>query len=354
MRICTECQAAKPLAEFVCPGHSLLDAAIDVVLERHRDLLKRGAVLIDPTDAGQEPRALFYLEHAVQDARTNPSGSRRIVSKRLQFVELEESGAVRAAGYAPYLDYEPLDERDRSLIDSVADAPWLKDGIERLTKEINYWDHRARQLKEQEDAGKTPSLNSARARQRAEDLEARLQKRMDELEQELRLSAQPPLAIGGALIVPAGLLAALRGAKPASESAARDTARIEQLAMQAVMAFEQAQGFEPRDVSAQKVGYDVESRIPGAGRLRFIEVKGRVQSADTVCVTKNEILTALNKPEDFFLALVLVDGDTVAEPLYLQRPFRHEPDFAVTSVNYNIAKLLQGAEANLAVRQGAA
>ena len=37
----------QPLAAFVCPGHPLLDAVIDLTLERHRDLLKRGAVLVD-------------------------------------------------------------------------------------------------------------------------------------------------------------------------------------------------------------------------------------------------------------------------------------------------------------------
>ncbi|MBF0449991.1 MAG: DUF3883 domain-containing protein [Candidatus Magnetomorum sp.] len=34
-------------------------------------------------------------------------------------------------------------------------------------------------------------------------------------------------------------------------------------------------------------------RIKGKTRLRFIEVKGRKQGADTITVTKNEILTAL-------------------------------------------------------------
>jgi hypothetical protein len=43
----------KPLAAFVCPGHPLLDATIDLVLERHRDLLKRGAVLVDENDPGE-------------------------------------------------------------------------------------------------------------------------------------------------------------------------------------------------------------------------------------------------------------------------------------------------------------
>ena len=65
---------AKPLAAFVCPGHPLLDATIDLVIERYRDLLKRGTILIDDTDAGDQPRAaLLYLEHSIQ-GRTHGSG----------------------------------------------------------------------------------------------------------------------------------------------------------------------------------------------------------------------------------------------------------------------------------------
>src|SRR5919201_2078848 len=52
-----------PLAEFVCPGHPLLEATIDLVLQDHRDLLRRGALLIDPTDPTDALRALVYLEH---------------------------------------------------------------------------------------------------------------------------------------------------------------------------------------------------------------------------------------------------------------------------------------------------
>jgi len=40
--------------------------------------------------------------------------------------------------------------------------------------------------------------------------------------------------------------------------------------------------------------------------LRFIEVKGRITGADTVTITRNEILTALNRPEQWILALVEV------------------------------------------------
>ena len=60
---------------------------------------------------------------------------------------------------------------------------------DRLTKEITYWDHRANQLKDQELAGKTNAkINSGKARQRADELQARLQKRMADLELERQLS----------------------------------------------------------------------------------------------------------------------------------------------------------------------
>ena len=116
--------------------------------------------------------------------------------------------------------------------------------------------------------------------------------------------------------------------------------------MKAVIAAERQLGFAPRDVAADKCGYDIESRDPkGESRLRFIEVKGRVQGADTVTVTKNEILTALNKPDQFILAIVQVDGEQATDTTYVMEPFSREPDFGVTSVNYRLSELLARGEA---------
>ncbi len=108
---------------------------------------------------------------------------------------------------------------------------------------------------------------------------------------------------------------------------------------------QQELGFDPRDVSADKCSYDVESRDPnGNARLRFVEVKGRAQGADTITITKNEILTALNKPKQFILAVVEVDGEDAAKITYVREPFGREPDFGVTSVNYKLAELLARGE----------
>ena len=115
--------------------------------------------------------------------------------------------------------------------------------------------------------------------------------------------------------------------------------------MQAVMTIEQHLGYKPKDVSKNNVGYDIESAIPEdkletEGSLRFIEVKGKAKGSPTVTVTRNEILTALNQPERFILALVVLDG-TTAHTWYIRQPFRNQPDSAAASINFAIQELLQ-------------
>jgi hypothetical protein len=114
------------------------------------------------------------------------------------------------------------------------------------------------------------------------------------------------------------------------------------------MAVERGLGFEPVDRELEKLGYDIESRDPRTGTLRFIEVKGRVVGADTVTVTRNEILTSLNKPEQFILAIVefLAEAEGAGHRThYLREPFKREPDFGVTSVNYDLRELIARAVA---------
>ncbi|PIU31085.1 MAG: RNA helicase, partial [Syntrophobacteraceae bacterium CG07_land_8_20_14_0_80_61_8] len=125
---------------------------------------------------------------------------------------------------------------------------------------------------------------------------------------------------------------------------ATDTQAAAAKARAIVMEVERSLGFEPVDRELEKLGYDLESRVPGTGKLRFIEVKGRITGATTITVTRNEILYSLNKPDDFILAIVeFLDGDN-HRVYYLRRPFQREPDFGVTSVNYDFADLLARAE----------
>ena len=373
-------------AELLCPGHPLLEAVIDLVRERNAEVLKQGTIFVDDSDDSTAPRLLFYIEDAIQDGVLLPGGTKRIISQHVHFVELKEDGTASSAGYAPYLDYRAPTEAERTAaLPYIQTQDWLKHDVEnrargyaiaqllpqhlaevkarkqkllnktakavkeRLTAEIQYWDFRAADLKQKEAAGKPNArLNSQMAARRAEELASRMQKRLAELETEKLISPAPPVVVGGALVLPGGLLRQLVGTPQPALFCQGDKRAIELAAMNAVMQLEQAFGYLPRDVSAQKVGYDVESTIPpqlrsGEACLRFIEVKGRAKGAQTVTVSKNEILTGLNKPEEFLLAIVEVDG-AHTHTVYLKRPFHNPPDFTATSVNFDIRDLVQNAE----------
>ncbi len=383
-RVCFEKAhiSGPPVAAYLCPGHPLLDATVDLMLERYRDLMKRGAVLVNDDDDDEDIRALFYLEHAVQDGRITRGGQQQVISQRLQFIEIAADGHTRDGGPAPYLDYRPISEEEKPFVDVHLRAEWLSGDLEgkvmahaitslvpahveevksrrlaeiekvetevtaRLKREIVYWDNRAEVLKLQERAGKAGGrLNAAQAAGRANELADRLERRLAELQREREISALPPAARGGALVVPGGLLRRLQGEQTPkvsgfAEASAEARSKIERLAMEAVFAAEKQLGFESHDVSAERVGYDIESRDPKSGQLRFIEVKGRADGADTVTVTRNEILTALNAPESFILAVVSVADGFTHPPRYIREPFGKEPDFGATSVTYKLAELL--------------
>ena len=374
----------QPLAAFVCPGHPLLDAVIDLTLERNRDLLKRGTVLVDERDAGTQPHVLLYLEHAIKDASLTRAGHRRLISQRLLYVDLAASGTLSHVHYAPYLDYRPL-KADEPGIDRLLARPecqWIDQTLEhkalgyaiaavvpghltevkagklellrkteaavkdRLTKEISYWDHRAEELKLQEAAGKANArINANEARKRADLLQTRLQKRLEDLKREAQLTPLPPVVLGGVLVVPMGLIRAMTGQTAPAPATPMDTQASAARARAIIMATERQLGFEPRDRELDRLGYDIESRDPRTGRLRFIEVKGRLAGADTVTVTRNEILYSLNKPDDFILALVEFIDDRQHRVHYLRQPFTREPDFGVTSVNYAFTELMARASA---------
>jgi hypothetical protein len=225
----------------------------------------------------------------------------------------------------------------------------------RLKKEINYWDSRAFELKEEERAGKKTRLNWQNAQRRAEDLAERLKRRMALLEQERFISSQPPRVRGGMVVIPRGLLEARQPAMvgTAAGGFSEDPVarrQIELAAMAAVIAAERSLGNMPSDVSAQKVGYDVASYDPKIDHLkidhlRFIEVKGRADGADTVMITRQEVITSLNEPEKFILAIVQVENGLAREPRYVRGALdTREPPFEQNAIQFNIKRLLERGE----------
>lgn len=386
-RVCFTKEAVRPIdkpgaafAVMLHPGQPLMLSVNDIILEKYRNLLKQGTVLLDPSDEGTEPWLLFLLTHEVKD------GKDQVVSKRLQFVKVNQDGTSSFAGWAPHLDLEAFPESEKTHLLQELQAPWLNGDLERqamalateklvpehfeevssrrianidktldavnqrLTSEIAFWSDRYIKLKEDKEAGKDVRLQIENVRRTVDDLSSRLENRKSELKSMRNLYSATPVIQSGALVIPQGRISQWNnissGSVFSSDAAARS--HIEKIAMNAVSEKEQSMGWKVVDVSAQKCGWDITSYPPEVNSRfaepRHIEVKGRSKGATTITVSRNEILYAFNQANLFVLAIVLVnEDDTYEGPFYIQTPFEKEPDWGVASVNYDLQSLLEKA-----------
>jgi superfamily II DNA or RNA helicase len=371
--------SGKPKAELLAPGHPLLDAVTDLIIERYGTLLKQGTILVDRHDPGDTPRLLVAITQEITDGH-DPA---RTVGKRFDFAEITPGDGshsphgVSAAGEARYLDYDPPDESERSLLLPLREASWLAAGADRvaldwavesalqpelertrttvtarvnqvrrlvkqrLTQQINYWDMRHAELLEAESAGKRLKMKPQTAFDRARELERRLERREAELNLDADLIPKPPVISGGALVIPQGLLDKLLGRMPSSSLIAKNTALAERRAVDAVLAAERDLGRRPREMPHNNPGYDIES-LTEDSHVVFIEVKGRIAGAEEFWVTKTEALTGKNAGTASRLALVSVhpDGPERDQIRYIVDPFRDIDfgDFNATGVIGNWVK----------------
>lgn len=339
-------------AELLAPGHPLLDTVIDLTLDHHQHALTRGTVLVDETDAGDEPRLVVGLLSEIVD------GTGRTVGKRFTFVALTPDGKAYPAGPAPYLDAQPPEQDISETVKAVLQQPWLAPGVEeiatawavnhdqpqhlasvqdrvsgvldrtaaevrrRLTMQINYLDGEAARLRADFEAGKrsrgktrqSPERLEARARA----LEVRLAERLTSITAERQLAAKHPTIAGAALILPAGLIKPGQG----PSAATIDTTVVERRAVDAVLAAESALGRRPTEMPRNNPGYDIASTDTN-GHTVFIEVKGRILGATDFHVTKTEVLTGKNTAPHHRLAMVTVhpDGPHFDQLRYLTSPF---------------------------------
>ena len=362
----------RPRAGLLAPGHPLLDAVTDLIIEGHGTLLKQGTMLKDEHDPGTEPRLLVAVTHEITDGH-QPAHT---VAKKFGFVEVDSVGA-NAAGEARYLDYKPLEESERMVATPLREAPWLASGVEnvalawavtegmpvelartrdlvtarvaqvrrlvkqRLTGEINYWDMRATELLDQQAAGRPLKLKPETVQARARDLERRLERRLAELARDEELIARPPVVSAAALVIPQGLLNLLLGVPGSPDGTesrdrfAADTAETDRRAIAAVLAAERALRREPREMPHNNPGYDIESRRSD-GHLVYIEVKGRIEGAEEFWVTKTEVLHGKNSAAGSRLAMVSVSprSPSFDQVRYIVDPFRDVTfgDFAATGM----------------------
>lgn len=378
-RICFEKQFVrvdkKPMAELIHPGHPLMAAVTDLILEKFRSKLREGSILVDPSDDSADPRVVFMLDHSIKES----TGAQFTVSQRLQFVSIDKSLNAVNAGWAPHIDLRSIRSDEAHLVKDVLDENWIKENLEnlalafasqelapnhlheiktrreqyadkvnravheRLTKEIAYWEDRYLKLKEDVSAGKQPKMQPENARRKVDELSARLEQRKREIETMRSVISSTPNVIGGSLVIPLGFIAEKMGdTRFTIDAEARK--RVEMVAMNAVSKAEESLGHKVIDVSHYKCGWDITARPPRRDDYlpddRHIEVKGRAKGQTTITITANEIMYALNQRDKFILAIVLVDGDEYEGPFYVKNPFDTAPGFGEESRNFSISSLL--------------
>ena len=354
---------ARP-AELLAPGHPLMDVVLEHTIEAHRDALQRGTVLVESGRLTGPPRLMLAATSTVSD------GSGRAVSRRFEFVTIDADGLIDSGGVAPYLDAEPLDgaggpEGDPRVTE-LLEAPWLRGGTvdeltrwasahllpehlaavrsrvesrvakarrevrERMTETINHLDAEAVKLEESRGRGR-PNKRRTPERLRAdmEELVARRDARLAELDSQSVVRAESVTVDGAALLVPADWV------RPAVAAHARETEETDRRAVAAVMAAERELGRMPEEQAHNNEGYDIRSEdVDGQGV--FIEVKGRIAGADSFYFSKSQVLCGKNMGPQHRLALVSVspDGPAGDEVRYLVDPCRGMSfgDFAASGV----------------------
>ncbi len=302
-------------ADFVAPGHALLEAVVEAIFARCSNDLRRGGVFADPD--GRLDGMIWFLEGEIRDG-TNAVAGRRLFalyqpamapsSQELRPIspailwDLKPAPGLSETAAAPDADAvmeaameAVLQPYRRELLEQRQHAAEIKRryGLRSLEQRIaesdaKLIDYYTRQAKGKDIPGATIQ-NEERVK---EDLLEKKRRLEESIRQETTLSPTEPRILGVARVLP----------HPDARDEMHSDPEVEAIAMHVATAYERAQGRMPEDVSAQNLGYDIRSEAPD-GSIRYIEVKGRAQTG-AVAITPNEWLMANRLGDDYWLYVV--------------------------------------------------
>lgn len=351
-------------SEWITPGHPLFEAVREEVLARARDDLQRGAVFYDLHR--HVPCRLDVLSATIKDGRGNA------LHRRLFVVQTDLDGTLTirqptifldlalAPKATPVPDGEGLPDRhatERALIEHAL-SPMLAEVASERAREtetivrhveisLNELIHRQNlklgDLLEHQERGETSPLLAANLKQaedRVDELVGRLERRREELQQERQCTIGEIQPLGRAWVLPHPERFA-----PGIAPMVQDEA-VERMAIETVMAFEEARGWQVESVERDNRGFDLIARKPHpedpktAIEVRFIEVKGRAAIGE-VALTTNEYKTAERLKQDYWLYVVFNCAAT-PEVYPIQDPTRlgWEPLVKIEHYRISSAQLL--------------
>ena len=331
--------------EWVTPGHPLFEAVREDVTEHVRDDLQRGSVFYD-LHHGQ-PYRLDVFAASIKDGRGHQLHRRLFVVQASPGSSRREEAPTSSA-FSPQPSAFSLSIRQPTIFLDLALAPQgttipAGDGlpdhaaaerflianalnpflaevaaqraretatIERhlkisLNELIHRQNLRMAELHEQGQGGDETLLaaNLKKVEDKLDELNGRLERRTAELRHEAECMIGDIQHVGRAWVLPHP-----ERASPQFAPMVRDE-EIERLAVQHVIAHEEARGWKVESVEADNRGFDIISRKPHpedpktAIEVRFIEVKGRSHTGE-IALTSNEYNTAKRLRRDYWLYVV--------------------------------------------------
>jgi superfamily II DNA or RNA helicase len=314
-------------SEWVTPGHPLFEVVREDVVGRVRDDLQRGSIFYDLHR--QDPYRLDVFTASVKDGRGHQ------LHRRLFVVQTDLAGSMSmrqptifheltiAPKGASIPEYETMPDRqsvEQTLVEKAL-TPLLAEvsaARERETETIarhieislNELIHQqnlklAQLVTQQQQGDATPSLagNLKQAEDRLDALNARLERRREELQRERQCTIGDIQLVGNAWVLPHPERASPQWAPVVKND------EVERTAVQAAIAYEEARGWRVESVEEDSRGFDLISRKPHpedantAIEVRFIEVKGRAEVGN-VMLSSNEYKAAERLKKDYWLYVV--------------------------------------------------
>ncbi|MEY3401429.1 MAG: hypothetical protein RLZZ86_1044 [Cyanobacteriota bacterium] len=332
-----------PTLEWVTPGHPLFECVRDEVSAQVQEDLRRGTIFFDLHR--KSPGRLDVFSAAITDGRG------RKLHERLYVVQTELNGTMTVRQPTLFLDLVPAKKADfpiqngenidnHNLVDYLPDDSNLpsREQVEQalIEQELNsflteirtqrqkevetisnyiensltviidkiqiqygeLWQLKESGYKEQGLDGRMKQLED-----RSFELNGRLEQRREELKQEASCAITDIHHHGRAWVLPHPE----RSSPEIAPMVADD--EIEKIAIQAVIEYETARGWQVFSVEKENRGFDLISRQPDSGDplkaslVRFIEVKGRANVGE-VALTTNEYKTAARLKRDYWLYVV--------------------------------------------------
>lgn len=332
-------------ADLLAPGHPLHDAVMDEAVRTLAGALNSGTILVSSTL--EQPHLLVGVVEEVADA----AGA--TVSRRFGYAYVDSFGTVASAGPAPYLDC--VAAPDTPAVAAARQLPWLSEAEDKATSWIianqlpeylaDVQPRRSAELSkaralvikrleserdrllldaavaaEKERAGEKPKQSAENLNRKAVELDMRLRKRLELLDQQALMSTKPPRILTAALVLPLGMLES--DVPSAAPIHAKETKEVERRGVDLVLARERELGRKPVEQPFTNKGFDVLSTAANGDTYR-IEVKARIEGATDFFITHNEVMTGKNAVPRYRLALVRVDphGPQRDRVRYIADPF---------------------------------